>query len=194
MHFLLCKTHKWTHATHSQLVKLSSDLPCQRSTCIRARGRQRNDCKGIIISASEMDVWEKWCLLARLRRKTVVAAMLQSNRNDRVTLERRREDIFLAGSSHRDFLSSVSYFIYAPTLFTEQSSRDRGIASHHLLSLKALSIQSLSSLGAGERESEIWSPRCLGRSCCALSCWRKAHVVPLIDNCLMITSIQSYQL
>lgn len=33
-----------------------------------------------------------------------VTAVFQSNQNDRVTLERHREDIFLASRSHRDAL------------------------------------------------------------------------------------------
>lgn len=52
------------------------------------------------------DVWAITCrimsrLLARLRRRTALTAAFQSNQNDRVTLERRREDIFLASRSHR---------------------------------------------------------------------------------------------
>lgn len=46
-------------------------------------------------------------LLVRLRRKMAVTAVFQSNQNDRVTLERHREDIFLAGRSHRDALFPV---------------------------------------------------------------------------------------
>lgn len=46
-----------------------------------------------------------------------VTAAFQSNQNDRVTLERRSEDIFLASRSHRDALfyfplSSLYLFIY----------------------------------------------------------------------------------
>lgn len=39
-----------------------------------------------------------------------VTAAFQSNQNDRVTLERHREDIFLASHSHRDALFSLSSF------------------------------------------------------------------------------------
>ena len=59
------------------------------------------------------------CLLVRLRRRMAPAAVFQSNQNDRVTLERQREDIFLARRSHRDALFPVLlffYFIYAPAL------------------------------------------------------------------------------
>lgn len=68
------------------------------------------------------DVWAITCrimsrLLARLRRRMAVTAAFQSNQNDRVTLERRGEDIFLASRSHRDALfssppSSRYLFIY----------------------------------------------------------------------------------
>lgn len=49
-------------------------------------------------------------LLARLRRRMALTAAFQSNQNDRVTLERRREDIFLASRSHRD----AAFFFFLP--------------------------------------------------------------------------------
>lgn len=49
-------------------------------------------------------------LLARLRRRMALTAAFQSNQNDRVTLERRREDIFLASRSHRDAV----FFFFLP--------------------------------------------------------------------------------
>lgn len=102
------------------------------------------------MTASEMeDVWAiagriMPCLLARLRRKMAVTAVFQSNQNDRVTLERHREDIFLASCSHRDALFSplspfnlfISLFYFllplwshgcqpsVGCLFTEQNSWD----------------------------------------------------------------------
>lgn len=39
-----------------------------------------------------------------------LTAAFQSNQNDRVTLERRREDIFLASRSHRD----AAFFFFLP--------------------------------------------------------------------------------
>lgn len=46
-----------------------------------------------------------------------VTAVFQSNQNDRVTLERHREDIFLASRSHRDaifpvFILFLSFFFF----------------------------------------------------------------------------------
>lgn len=63
------------------------------------------------------DVWAITCrimsrLLARLRRRTALTAAFQSNQNDRVTLERRREDIFLASCSHR---GRCLFFFLFPT-------------------------------------------------------------------------------
>lgn len=57
------------------------------------------------------------CLLVRLRRKMAVTAVFQSNQNDRVTLKRHREDIFLGSHSHRDALFPVFlFFIFYFTL------------------------------------------------------------------------------
>lgn len=50
-------------------------------------------------------------LLARLRRRMAPTAAFQSNQNDRVTLERRGEDIFLASRSHGD----AAFFFFIPT-------------------------------------------------------------------------------
>lgn len=43
-----------------------------------------------------------------------VTAVFQSNQNDRVTLERHREDIFLASRSHRDalFFSCLRFILF----------------------------------------------------------------------------------
>lgn len=51
------------------------------------------------------------CLLAGLRRRMALTAAFQSNQNDRVTLERHREDIFLASHSHRDALFSPVFLL-----------------------------------------------------------------------------------
>lgn len=58
------------------------------------------------------------CLLARLRRRMAVTAVFQSNQNDRVTLKRHREDIFLASHSQRDALfSPLSWFFFILFIF-----------------------------------------------------------------------------
>lgn len=92
-----------------------------------------------------------------------MTAVFQSNQNDRVTLERRREDIFLASRSHRDasVLVFSNFIIFAPTLAAwlpgfyrhaclpnrahetirplRRGSREAGLTgSHHLLFLTSL--------------------------------------------------------
>lgn len=73
------------------------------------------------------------CLLVELKRRIAVTAVVQSNQNDRVTLERHREVVFLASHSYNP-----------PPLPLSWGSRE-GTASHHssfwLVVFHALSIK-----------------------------------------------------
>lgn len=102
-------------------------LPGQQMTSTLAQARKQNESKRII-STSDMEnvgaiaVRVMPCLLVRLRRTMALTAVFQSNQNDRVTLERHRESIFLASHSRRDILFPLRFLFYfyfyisAPTL------------------------------------------------------------------------------